>query len=287
MRCRSITKAVVLFVIVLCSICRERAFCQSDFEKALEKKVDSLLAPIKTDSRDGQLVPDDAPQSLTIPSGWGGYGSYVFGSIGGVYPQTYQKKADLIASGGFCTGNPITGINFAAGINMADVHRLQDFSANFIISRVVSAGSSISAGGLQLFASQQYSDASGSTFYFAFSHAVQTLPSKTPGTSRLNYTIGIGSGRFYIKSADDVKSGRGRNGTALFGGVSYEIVHHVNLITEWSGMNLAVSAGLRPFKNALSVSMGIANLTRYSNDKRNFVFNFGYPLSLSRPARQQ
>src|SRR6202042_1816846 len=101
----------------------------------------------------------------------------------------------------------------------------------------------ISVGGLQLFATKSLSDAPGQTFYFAFSHAVQSLPSLTPGCSRLTYTIGIGDGRFYLKSPDDVKAGRGKNGTGLFGSVSYEVIQHVNLIAEWSGMNLGLSAG--------------------------------------------
>jgi len=282
MHCKFTFRIAGFFVMILCLVFAGKAFCQDTFEKDIANKVDSLLAADKTDIMLGHLFPNDAIHTITIPSGWGGYGTYIFGSVGGVYPQVYHTNTDLIASGGFCVGNPVRDVNFAAGLNLADVHKFQDFSVNLIVSRVVAAGSSISAGGLQLFAGRK-SDAPNPTFYFAFSHAVQTLPSATNGSSKLTYTIGIGSGRFYFKSPDDVKAGRGKYGTAVFGGLSYEIIQHVNLIGEWSGMNLGVSAGIRPFKNPLSIGLGYTNITRYSADKSNIVFTFGYPLSLMRP----
>lgn len=234
----------------------------------------------------GQLFPSDAPGAVLTPTGFGGYGTYVFGGFGGVYPEVYIKnKADLIASVGFCTGDPTDFVNFAASINMTDVHRLQNFSGNFIVSRVLFAGTSISAGALQMFASRKYSDAPGSTFYMAISHAVQTIPSLTPGSSRLTYTIGLGSGRFYDKSPFDIKHGKGTHGTAVFGSVSFEVIRHVNLNAEWTGMNFAVSTGIRPFKTPVSFGVGLANITRYSSDKANMVFSLGYPLSLNRATK--
>jgi len=281
MNYQSIIKSTVVFLVVWGSLFSGKAFCQSDFERSLAQKVDSLLAPVKIDKRNTQLVPNDASQTVTIPSGWGGYGTYVFGGIGGVYPQVYHTNADLITYAGFCTGNPIKAVNVAVGINLTDVHNLRDFSGNFNISRVVSAGSSISVGGLQLFAPRE-SDAQGGTFYFVFSHAVQTLPSATKGSSKLTYTIGIGSGRFYLKSPDDIAAGRGRNGTSVFGGISYEIMKHVNLIGEWDGENFGVMTGIRPFKNPLSIDFGVANITRFSGNRPDALFAIGYPLSVSR-----
>jgi hypothetical protein len=284
MYCKLIIKAIVFFIASSGLFLPIRAFCQTDFEKALAKKVDSLLATDTTENMMAHLGPGDAQQTLTIPFGWGGSGTYIFGSIGGVYPQLYQTKADLIASGGFCMGNPVKAVNVAVSLNMTDVHRFRDFSGNFNVSRVVAAGSSISAGGLQLFANDKQSDAPGSTYYFVFSHAVQSLPSETPGSSRLTYTIGIGDGRFYLKSPDDIKAGRGSNGSAVFGGVSYELIKHMNLIAEWSGTNLGISTGIRPFKNPLSIGLGVINLTRFSGDKPSVAFTFGLPLSLAHKA---
>jgi hypothetical protein len=227
-------------------------------------------------------LPNDAPQTLTTPSGFGGYGTYLFGAIGGAYPQLYHTSADLIASGGISIGNPFKAVNFAASVNMTDVHRFRDFSGNFIVSRTIPNGSSISAGALQLFAPKSESDAPGQTYYLAFSHAVQWLPSETDGSSKLTYTIGAGNGRFYDKSPDDIAAGRGSHGTAVFGSVSYEVFQHVNMIAEWSGINLGISTGFRPFENALSFGLGVGNLTRYSGDKPNLLFSVGYPLALTR-----
>ena len=259
-----------------------KAFGQDGFEKTLSRKFDSLLTRDKTQDQHDILLPNDAPQTLTTPSGFGGYGTYLFGAIGGVYPQVYTTRADLILSGGISYGDPFRIVNVAASINLTDLHRLRDFSANFIVSRVIAEGSSISAGGLQLFADKQQSDAPGETYYIAFSHAVQSLPSETEGASKLTYTIGIGNGRFYLKSPDDVAAGRGNHGTGVFANVSYEVFEHVNLIAGWSGINLAVSTGFRPFDNALSFGFGVANLTRYSADKADLIFTVGYPLALTR-----
>jgi hypothetical protein len=287
MHYKLIIKATVFFIVVLVSIFSGDAFCQNDFEKMLAKKVDSLLKPEYTQSEMTQLFPNDAAQTATVPSGWGGYGTYIFGGVGGVYPQVYHTNADLIAFGGFCIGDPIKAVNFAAGVNMTNVHEFKDFSGNFNISRVVGPGSSISVGGLQLLAPHS-SDAPGATYYFAFSHAIQSLPSSTAGASKLTYTIGIGNGRFYLKSPDDIAAGKGRNGTAVYGGVSYEVIQHINLIAEWDGVNLAVSTGIRPFKkpssflSPLSLTAGVANITRFSANRPDFLFSVGYPLAVNR-----
>jgi hypothetical protein len=202
--------------------------------------------------------------------------------VGGIYPQVYTYKPDLAASGGFCVGNPLKAVNFAAIVNMLDVNRFRNFSYSFILSRIIFTGSSISIGGLQLFPNKNQTDFPYATFYIAYSHAVQTLPSKSQGASALTYTIGIGNGRFLIKSGDDILTGKGKHGTAVFGNVSYEVIKHVNLNAEWTGLNLAFSAGIRPSKVPVSLGIGVANLTNYSNDKPGMIFSIGYPLSLTR-----
>jgi hypothetical protein len=276
-------------IIALC-LCARSAFSQNSFEKELKQQVDSFLAPVpvvaaqeasQIENRD--LYPSDAPVALLTPTGFGGYGTYIFGGLGGAYPEVYRNnKADLIGSIGFCVGNPESAVNFASSLNLTDVHRFRDFSGNFILSRKLFAGTSISAGALQMFANDKQSDSPGSTFYMAISHAVQTIPSLTPGCSRLSYTIGLGSGRFYEKSPIDIANGKGTHGTAIFGSISFEAIRHVSINAEWTGMNLGFSAGLRPFKSPISFGIGVANLTRYSSDKANMVFSIGLPLSLNR-----
>jgi hypothetical protein len=259
----------------------EKALAQTPFENALQKKMDLLLAPVV--ARPDELLPNPVLQSLTIPSGWGGFGTYVFGGVGGNYIQPYGRKADFISFAGLCFGNPGKAVNVALSVNATDISQVNNFSGNVSISRQLFTGSSISAGALQLFATPLKTDAPGSTFYVAFSHAVQWLPSQSnEGSSKLSYTIGIGTGRFYRKSLLDATAGRGDYGTAVFGSISYELLKKVNFNVEWSGMNLGCSFGVKPFESPLAMGVGLTNLTRYSSDKVNASFVLCYPLSVSR-----
>lgn len=278
---------IAIVAIAVCALYARPASAQNTFEDAIKAKFDSLALQKNSTSVPGTgmaLGPNDAATGMMVPPGWGGYGTAVFGGLSGTYPEEYRNsKADLIASGGVCVGDPRKYVNFAASLNMTSVRHLRDFSANFIVSREISTGNSISAGALQAFASSQYSDAPAPTFYIAYSHAVQWLPSQTPGCSALSYTIGVGNGRFLDKSPDDIKAGKGKYGTAVFGGVSYEIVKHTNLSAEWDGQNLGVSITTRPFvKSPFSIGIGADNLTRYTGDRTSMIFSVGYPLSLTK-----
>lgn len=56
-----------------------------------------------------------------IPSGWGGYGTYIYCGIGGAYPQVYRSRsneADFAVSVGFCIGDPYKAVNVAASMNI-------------------------------------------------------------------------------------------------------------------------------------------------------------------------
>jgi hypothetical protein len=279
MKSRFPVKTGIFSIVVFGWFYSSPLYSQNTFEAELMKKIDSLSITLEN----WELFPNDAPQGVTIPSGWGGYGTYLFGFIGASYPEVYHtNEGDLIASAGFCVGNPVKAVNFAASLNIENVSEFQSYSGNFILSRKIFKGSSISIGGLQLFTNKK-SDAPIPTFYIAFSHSIQTMPSKTPGCSKLTYTIGIGNGRFVLKSPKDVGAGKGKYGTAVFGGISYELFRRVNLNAEWTGMNLAMSLGLRPFKKiSLSFGIGATDLTRYTSDKPSAVFFVGYPLSLNR-----
>jgi len=269
-------------MLVLVFTMATHAVAQNSFENELKRKMDSLLAPVNLKDTRAELLPNDVLQNLISPSGWGGFGTYAFGGIGGITPQSYSRKTDLIAFAGFCAGDPQKAVNVAVGFNMANVSSVKNFSGNLVISRQLFTGSSVSVGALQLFANKRVSDAPGSTFYIAFSLALQWLPSETDGSSKLTYTVGIGNGRFYEKSIDDMKAGRGTHGTAIFGSISYELFKNVNFISEWSGTNLGFSLGIKPLDNTLAVGIGATDLTRYSSDKAAFVFVLSYPLSVKR-----
>jgi len=82
MSCRSKIWGITFFAVTLYSVYSGTTFAQSSFENALQKSTDSLLAPAKA-TRD-ELLPNDVLQNLISPSGWGGFGTYIFGGIGGI-----------------------------------------------------------------------------------------------------------------------------------------------------------------------------------------------------------
>ncbi len=212
---------------------------------------------------------------MMTPTAWGGFGTFIFGSIGGTFPQVYATNPDLIVSAGIGTGNSIKAVSIVGSLNVNDVSSVDNFSFNFIVSRTISIGSSISAGAIHLFANPLKTDMSPS-YYLAYSHAAQNLPSVIYGCSKLNYTVGVGSGRFYNKSYYDFQSGRGNHGTALFGNVSYEILSYVNLGIEWTGVNLCSSVSWRPAYNLPALCIGVTDLTRFSGDKPRLLAGISY-----------
>ena len=273
--------------IILLSAFTSTAFGQNSaaFEKELKAKTaDFFAAPnaATTSFKKPELGPSDAGGSAMVPTGFGGSGFNLFGGIGGVYPQEYTNSADLGGAIGVTIGNPFKFINAALSLNVSDVSKLGNYSGNLVLSRRIFTGSSISGGITNLFASSSVSDYTKTGYYVAISHAVQTIPSKTPGSSRLSYGIGFGNGRFSDKSPADMLSGKGKKGTGVFANISYEIFQHVSLNAEWTGLNLGLSTGIKPFKAPLSLSLGVSNLTNYSSDKPNMVFGLGYPLTLTK-----
>lgn len=260
-----------------------KSFSQNAFEKGLRTKMDSLISEKGKIVISQYMLPNNSVSSIMTPSGWGSYGAFIFGVVGGIYPAGYTDKADLIATAGVTFGSPAKAVNVAASINAARVSELQDFSVNLVLSKEIFKNSSISVGGLQMFADERISDAPYHTYYVAFSHAVQSLPSKRPGFASMSYTIGFGTGRFLLKSPYDVDRGKGKYGTGVFGSISYEILKQVNINAEWSGLNLGFSTGFRPIRNNnLTIGLGVYNLTKYTGDRAGVIATVGLPISIQR-----
>ncbi len=255
---------------------------QNEFESILKNKMDSLVSAPGPVYAKPTFMPNNSIQSIMTPSGWGGNGSYLFAVVGGVYPALYTQKADMIGSMGLSFGNSEKHVNVSASINVGRLKILKDFSYNFVVSRQLKKGNSISIGALQLFSDPAISDSPDGSYYIAFSHSSQNITPKTPGYSPLTYTIGIGNGRFLLKSPWDVRAGKGKYGTAVFANVSYEVFKDININVEWSGTNLGLSTGFRPFPSNLTVGLGIYNLTQFSGDKPSMLGSIGYPLSLKK-----
>lgn len=275
-----------IFCIAVSIFCPLKSYSQNPFEKDLRKKMDSLISEKGKIVISQYMLPNNSVSSIMTPSGWGSYGTFIYGVLGGIYPAGYTNKADLIGTAGITFGNPSKAVNVSASVNVARVSEFQDFSVNLVLSKEIFKNSSVSVGGLQLFADEKISDAAFHTYYIAFSHAVQTVKSKRPGFAALSYTIGFGTGRFLLKSPYDVARGKGKYGTGVFGSVSYEIFKQVNLNAEWSGLNLGFSTGFRPIKNNnLTIGLGVYNLTKYTGDRAGIIGTLGLPISLDRKSK--
>lgn len=256
---------------------------QSAFDSIPPQIIDTAQPVLKYS---GELYPNIAGKSIMTPTAWGSYGKpYIFVFIGGAVPQVYSHKADLIASAGFEVGNAQKAVSFVGIVDINEVSMVSNFSYDGILSCNVGKASCISIGALHLFADPVRTDTKPS-YYFAFSHAVQSIPSLTEGYSRLNYTIGMGTGRFVLKSKLDVETGKGTYGTAIFANVSYEVIKNVNVAVEWTGLNLCISAAWRPLSNLPAIGIGVTDLTRYSGDKAGFVFSIGHAFLLPSKNKQ-
>ena len=274
-------------VVIVLLFCGSVAQAQTNFDETVDQKMNAFVnEKLLFPQYFNIILPSNNLQSVSTPSGWGGgNNAYAFVVLGGIFPALYAdpEKADLISTAGISVGNPVKYVNVSASMNITRVSELRDFSANLLLSRQLPNGSSISVGGLQLFANKSVSDAPDPTFYVAYSHAVQTVKSEVDGFSALGYTIGFGTGRFLHKSPEDVRAGKGRFGTGVFASVSYEVINRLNLNAEWSGLNLGFSMGVRPVKqSAVTMGFGVHNLTRFSGDRVTFLALVGIPVFLKK-----
>ena len=268
----------VFYMSILAILCPALLLSQSIIPSSTKKDPGSVSTQFGSGT---ELFPNGSYRSVLTPTGWGGYSTYVFGVLGGTFPQIYHDKPDLAAAVGLGTGNSYKKVGLVGMLNINDVSGVDNLSYSFVASKHIAKGSSISLGGLHLFRNHQKSDSKAS-YYVAYSHAVQSIPSKNAGFARLVYTIGAGSGRFYKKSEDDIQSGKGTNGTALFGNISYEIFKNGNLIVEWTGLNLGGAIAWRPSYKLPALVVGVADLTRNSGDKARLVLSIGHGVLITK-----
>jgi hypothetical protein len=224
-------------------------------------QAETLIAP---------LWPNAGSTSIITPTGWGASYGIVFFGAGTTTPQVYSTRTDADAGAGFGLGNPEKNLGLELSVEMMDVSKRDNFSYGFKVHRIIANGTSIGFGGLTLFRDKKKSDADES-YYFAVSHAVQGLPSEySPNESRMHLNLGVGNGMFSKMSPQDIKAGKGKHGTYVFGSTAYEIFKATNAIVEWSGVNLnaGLSTGLFSLGQNLpiTVTIGAADLTNYSAD---------------------
>lgn len=248
----------------------------------------SSLKPGADTSVQGPNHTNWAGKGLMTPTAWGASEPFVFWHLGGTFPQAYGTMSDMGAGIGGGFGDSRRNLGVVGILNIHDVSEFNTLSGSVIASRELGGGYALSAGALLLFADSR-ADA-GPTFYIAFSRASQKVSSKrTPGYSRLSYTVGIGNGRFYEKSNSDVLAGRGRYGTAVFGNLSYGIRDNLNANIEWTGLNLSIGGAWRPsIRTRLpfflpSISIGVTDILRTSGDRPRLIVGVSHGYRIGSP----
>lgn len=227
-----------------------------------------------------EAYPNMSIKALMTPTAWGSTGKYAFASVGGTFPQPYNNFSDLTGGVGMAVGDWGKFVSIAGIFNFTKVTSLQSYSASFIVNRKISKGNGLSAGALYLFTQKNRLDP-GPSYFIVYSHAVQSMQSEAFQTSKLCYSIGVGSGRFYHKSPKDIAIGKGKYGTAIFGNVSYEMFTNININAEWTGLNVALSTAWRPNYKWPAFSAGVADITKSSGSAR-FIFSVGYAIMLTK-----
>lgn len=233
-----------------------------------------------------ELYPNLAGKGMMTPTGWGSTRTFGFGFIGGTFPQVYSNDNDMIGGAGIGVGNSYKSISVVGIVNIHDASELNTLSGSLIASRHIGRGTSLSGGALHIF--RDYRTDARASYYLALSHTSQSIKSKTPGYSGLSYTIGVGNGRFYDKSPRDISTGKGEHGTAVFANLSYEFLRNMNIMAEWTGLNLGMALGWRPFFSenkryiGPAISLGVADLTRSSGDQPRLVLSLSHAFIISK-----
>lgn len=236
-----------------------------------------------------ELYPNMQAKAMSTPTGWGSWGTFLFGYLGGTFPQAYTNQPDLVAGVGFGFGDSYKGISVVSILNINNVSDFKTFSASFIASRHIGQGTSLSVGALNILANK-VSDATAA-LYVAVSHASQEVRSKEPGYSGLSYTIGVGSGRFWDNSPQDISKGRSEHGTGVFGNISYGILKGLNLNAEWDGNNMGLGASWRPPSlgnshfQMPSFSASVVDLLRTSGDRPRLLLSIAQAITLSKKSK--
>ena len=110
------------------------------------------------------------------------------------------------------------------------------------------------------------------TYYGVATHIVRLKEDFDAPFSRLILTGGVGSGRF--RTSDQIINGE--FAIAPFGSASLQVMPWANLITEWTGQDLAVGASFVPFSDLpIVVTPAIRDIAGESDGDPRFVLGVG------------
>ncbi len=211
-------------------------------------------------------LPNAGAKSVMTPTGWGAaYGS-IFAGARVSERNPYLPSSDGVMALG--VGDPVLNIALQLGVTVSDLSEFDNYAYSFKLHRYLGQGTAIALGGESLLTGGPLVDDLGETFYLVVSHVVQGVASPRHGVGRLHLSAGVGSGRFANRSPRDVSEGKGENGTWVFGNAAVEVAKDLNLLVEWSGINLhaGMSKAFQVGDVAISLSLAAADLTDYSGD---------------------
>ncbi len=235
------------------------------------------------------IMPNSNGKSLTTPSAWGSaYGS-VFVGVGiesrAAYvhgPAFTNGVGDGAAAVGIGIGNPVEFVGLQATLSALDLSGLGRYSMSFQLHRNLGSANAIAVGAQTLMLSPGTD--SVPSYYIVYSQGVLATPfiNRSNSTTRLHYSIGVGNGQYSEKSQSDISTGKGANGTWLFGNVAYELFNAFNVIGEWNGINLNAGVSKTFYINniPLAVSAGVLDLTSFSGDGVRFTIGVGTGITL-------
>ena len=218
-------------------------------------------------------LPNAAAKSILTPAAWGAAYGVVFAGAGVTDRSPYLDSSDGVLSFGVGLGDPVLAVGLQMTTTMSDVSEADNFSFSFKLHRYLGAGTAIAVGGGSLLSRNPLADDLGDSFFAVLSHTFQGVSSSRQGIGRLHASVGVGSGRFANRSPRDVAEGRGERGTRVFGNAAVEVQPDLNLIVEWSGINLHTGASyvLQVAGQSIGLTLGVVDLTGYSGDGARLV----------------
>lgn len=219
------------------------------------------------------VLPNIHGKSMTTPIAWGAANGVVFAGVGGTVNAPYSDKADGAAVLGVGVGDPIKNLGAQVAFISLDLDEWEEYSMSVHLHHDFGGGTALGAGVENVMLTE--GGDSGESFYLVVSHGLQgDMFTNDIGSSKLHFSVGVGSGRFGEKSEADVAAGKGEDGTYVFGNVAYELFEEFNAVVDWNGINL--NAGLsKTFwldQFPVAITLGAADLTDNSGDDVRFIF---------------
>lgn len=215
--------------------------------------------------------------SSNTPTAFGGsWGSMGVG-IGFQGRTRYTEESDGTAGAVVSFGNPQESVGLDVGVTILELYR-EGFgsrgSFNFKLHRTLPEDVAVAVG-LENALVWGYSDADTSV-YGVVSKRVRLKESSREPFSRLDLSLGLGTGRF--RSEQEVQDGTGSVG--VFGNVAVNVAEPVSVFAEWTGQDLNLGASIVPFRDLpLVITPALNDITGNAGDGVRFTLGVGYGFS--------